>query len=114
MVEATSVAQAAEEYSSRLRAQANADADSIVKKAQEQGDAYILDSQNKAASLMQDAQDKAAAIKKNTEEWETNIRLVTTKFVSNIMQSSDDVLSANIAEIRKARQTLQAAIADKQ
>ncbi len=102
LVEETSVAHAAQEFSDRVRSQATAQAEATIRNAQAQADA-----------LLQDAQNKADSITQNAKEWSANIRIATNKFVSDIMKNSDDVLSANIAEIRKARQSLQAAISDK-
>lgn len=97
MVEATEVAQLAKEYADRVRSNADEEAKNIVAVAEGQ-----------ASGIVQDAETKAAAVKKNAEEWSSTIRTATTRFVGDIMKNSDDILSANIAEIRKARQQLQA------
>lgn len=99
MVEASEVARLAQEYSDKVRSQATADSEEIVRNAKAEAEAII-----------QDATNKAEAIKRSVDEWSQNIRYATTKYVSDLMKNSDDVLSANIAEIRKARQNLQADI----
>ncbi len=101
MIEATEVAHLAQEYADRVRSQATEEAETILKNAKEEGNAIV-----------QDATNKAESVKQSANEWSASIRLATTRFVGEIMKNSDDVLSANIAEIRKARQSLQAA-ADK-
>ena len=98
MVEATEVAHLAQEYSDRVRSQATNDAQEIVKNAKAE-----------AEGIVADANAKAETIRNNAKEWSESIRIATNKFVTDIMKNSDDVLSANIAEIRKARQSLQAA-----
>ena len=98
MVESTEIAHLAQEYSDKVRSQATADAEEIIRNAKEQ-----------AAGILKDATNKGESIKNDANEWSANIRLATNRFVTEIMKNSDDVLSANIAEIRKARQSLQAA-----
>lgn len=98
MIEATEVAHLAQEYADRVRSQATEESATIIKNATEEGNAIV-----------QDATNKAESVKQNANEWSANIRLATTRFVGEIMKNSDDVLSANIAEIRKARQSLQSA-----
>lgn len=99
MIEATEVAHLAQEYADRVRSQATEESETIIKNAKEEGNAIV-----------QDAANKAEAVKQSANEWSANIRVATTRFVGDIMKNSDDVLSANIAEIRKARQSLQSAI----
>ncbi len=99
MVESSEIARLAQEYSDKVRSQATAEAEEIIKNAKEQ-----------ASGIVQDATNKAEAIKRSVDEWSLNMRNATNRYVSDIMKNSDDVLSANIAEIRKARQTLQASI----
>lgn len=99
MVEASEVARLAQEYSDKVRSQATDEAAEIVKNAKTQAEAIV-----------QDATNKAEAIKRSVDEWSENMRVATNRYVSDIMKNSDDVLSANIAEIRKARQSLQASI----
>lgn len=98
MIESTEIARLAQEYADRVRSQATEEAEAIVKNAKEEGNAIV-----------QDATNKAEAVKQSANEWSANIRVATTRFVGEIMKNSDDVLSANIAEIRKARQSLQSA-----
>ncbi len=99
MVESSEVARLAQEYSDKVRSQATEEAAEIVKNAKEE-----------AAAIVQDATNKAEAIRTSAEEWSQTIRYATNKYVNGIMQNTDDLLSANIAEIRKARQNLQANI----
>lgn len=99
MVESSEIARLAQEYSDKVRSQATTDAEEIVKNAKAE-----------AAAIVQDATNKAEAIKRSVDEWSENMRVATNRYVSDIMKNSDDVLSANIAEIRKARQSLQASI----
>ena len=99
MVESSEIARLAQEYSDKVRSQATDEAAEIVKNAKEQ-----------AAAIVQDATNKAEAIKRSVDEWSENMRVATNRYVSDFMKNSDDVLSANIAEIRKARQSLQASI----
>ena len=99
MVESSEIARLAQEYSDKVRSQATDEAAEIVKNAKEQ-----------AAAIVQDATNKAEAIKRSVDEWTENMRVATNRYESDIMKTSDDVLSANIAEIRKARQSLQASI----
>lgn len=99
MVEASEVARLAQEYSDKVRSQATTDAEEIVRNARAEAEAIV-----------QDATNKAEAIKRSVDEWSENMRVATNRYVSDIMKNSDDVLSANIAEIRKARQSLQASI----
>lgn len=96
MVESSEVARLAQEYADKVRSQATEEAAEIIKNAR-----------GEAAGIVQDATNKAEAVKKSVDEWSQNLRYATTKYVSDLMKNSDDVLSANIAEIRKARQTLQ-------
>lgn len=98
MVESTEIAHMAQDYSDKVRSQATEESEAIIKNAKEQ-----------AAAIVQDATNKADSVKQSANEWSANIRFATTRFVGEIMKNSDDVLSANIAEIRKARQSLQAA-----
>ncbi len=95
MVENSEIARLAHEYSDRVRAQAAAEAENIIKNAQSQADAIILDANNQA----NDTRAKA-------DKWATEIRTGAADFVEDIMRNSDEVLSSNIAEIRKARQSL--------
>ncbi|MCQ2472150.1 MAG: hypothetical protein MJ147_08950 [Clostridia bacterium] len=99
MVGTTEIARLAQEYSDKVRSQAAKDAQTIVKNAEEE-----------AAAIVKDANIKAETVKQNAAEWASNLRQVTTRFVSDIMKNSDDVLSQSITEIRKARQSIQAAV----
>ena len=78
-----------------LAARAIAEAENIVRNARSQADAIILDANNQA----QDTKSKA-------DKWAGEIRSAAAEFVEDIMKNSDEVLSSNIAEIRKARQSL--------
>ena len=69
--------------------------ENIVRNARSQADAIILDANNQA----QDTKSKA-------DKWAGEIRSAAAEFVEDIMKNSDEVLSSNIAEIRKARQSL--------
>ncbi|MCQ2480285.1 MAG: DivIVA domain-containing protein [Clostridia bacterium] len=99
MVGTTEIARLAQEYSDKVRSQAAKDAQTIIKNAEEE-----------ASAIVKDANIKAETVKKNAAEWSANLRQVTTRFVSDIMKNSDDVLSQSITEIRKARQSIQAAV----
>ncbi len=95
MVENSEIARLAHEYSDRVRAQAAAEAESIIKNAQSQADAILLDANNQANETRTKA-----------DKWANEIRTGAAEFVEDIMRNSDEVLSSNIAEIRKARQSL--------
>ena len=95
IVENSEVSRMAQEYADRVHQQASTEAEKILRNAKSQADAIILDANNQADS-----------VKAKAEKWSTEIRAAATEFVEGIMKNSDDVLSSNIAEIRKARQSL--------
>ncbi len=95
MVENSEIARLAHEYSDRIRAQATAEAEKVINNAHSQAEAILLDANNQA----NDTRAKA-------DKWATEIRSGAAEFVEDIMRNSDEVLSSNIAEIRKARQSL--------
>ena len=77
MIETSEITRLAHEFSDRVRAQATAEAENIVRNA-----------------------------KSKADKWAGEIRSAAAEFVEDIMKNSDEVLSSNIAEIRKARQSL--------
>ena len=95
IVENSEVSRMAQEYADRVHQQAATEAEKILRNARSQAEAIILDANNQADS-----------VKSKAEKWSTEIRAAATEFVEGIMKNSDDVLSSNIAEIRKARQSL--------
>lgn len=95
MVEGSEIARLSHEYSDRVRAQAAAEAEKILK-----------DAQNRAEAILLDANNQATETKAKAEKWSNEIRTGAAEFVEDIMKNSDEVLSSNIAEIRKARQSL--------
>jgi vacuolar-type H+-ATPase subunit E/Vma4 len=61
---------------------------------------------SEAEAILLDANRQATDTKAKADKWATEIRTGATEFVESIMRNSDEVLSSNIAEIRKARQSL--------
>ncbi len=95
MVENSEIARLAHEYSDRIRAQAAAEAEKVINNARSEAEAIMVDANNQA----NDTRAKA-------DKWASEIRSGAAEFVEDIMRNSDEVLSSNIAEIRKARQSL--------
>ncbi len=95
MVESSEITRMAHEFSDRVRAQATAEAENIIKNAKSQAEAILLDANNQAEDT-----------KRKADKWATEICSAASDFVDGIMKNSDEVLSSNIAEIRKARQSL--------
>ena len=95
MIESSEITRLAHEFSDRVRAQATAEAENIVRNAKSQAEAILLDANNQAEET-----------KTKADKWAGEIRSAAAEFVEDIMKNSDEVLSSNIAEIRKARQSL--------
>ena len=64
------------------------------------------DAKSQAEAILLDANNQAEETKTKADKWAGEIRSAAAEFVEDIMKNSDEVLSSNIAEIRKARQSL--------
>ena len=95
MVENSEIARQAHDYSDRVRAQAVNEVEKMLGNARKEADSILLDATNQSNDMRAKA-----------EKWATEIRSGAAEFVEDILKNSDEVLSSNIAEIRKARQSL--------
>lgn len=95
MVEQSEITRMANDYSDRIREKAARDVEVVIGNAQEQ-----------AHGIVNDAVRKAEDVKDKSEKWADEIRQAATDYVKNIIKNSDNVLSSNVAELRKMKKDL--------
>ena len=90
------------------------DTDEITRRAKAEASEIIETAHQKANQITTAAQKAADDVTAQAQKWSHEMRTAASNYVEDIMRNSDEVLSANLEEIRRARQSLKSATAAKE
>jgi flagellar hook-basal body complex protein FliE len=82
----------------------------VTKRAEEEAKGVLEKAHQKAVQTTSAAQVTADEITTQAHKWAHEMRTAASNYVEDIMKNSDEVLTANVLEIRRARQSLNSAV----
>lgn len=85
----------------------------ITAGARKTAEEIVQQARTQASELMETTRREANSIMEQAHNWSTDIRTSAGDYVEEIIRTSDEVLTQNVNEIRKARQQLRVAAAKK-
>ena len=96
------------------RARELVETNEITRRAKAEASDIIEAAHQKAAQTTAAAQKAADDVTAQAQKWSHEMRTAASNYVEEIMKNSDEVLTANLSEIRRARQSLKSATISKE
>ena len=89
-----------------------ADSSNIIQKSKQEAERIVQQAEDRAKSMVErheitrQAQQRAAEILASAESDAAKIKQAANNYIENVLKKADDQLSANLAELKKTRQSI--------